>query len=85
MLCKSLSGLSVPILTVTSRVLSDPTAYNYVRLEEFEDIQSRVSLPMYKKKKYAVISGRVHPGETPASFMMQGFLKCLTSDAHPAV
>lgn len=85
MLCKSLSGLTVPILTVTSRVKSDPTAYNMIRMDEFEDPSSRVSVPLYKKKKYAVISGRVHPGETPASWMMQGFLKCLTGDSHAAV
>ena len=32
-----------------------------------------------------MITGRIHPGETPSSFMMQGFLKCLTGDSHPAV
>jgi murein tripeptide amidase MpaA len=41
-------------------------------------------LPLSKKKRYAVISARVHPGETPASFMMQGFIKYLCSNAHQA-
>ena len=84
MLCKSLSGVQVPLLTVTSRVNSDPN-YNIVRLEEFEDENSRLSIPLYKKKKYAIFTARVHPGETPASWMMQGFLKCLTGDSHAAV
>lgn len=33
-------------------------------------------------KKYIVISARVHPGESNASWIMRGFLNHLTSD-HP--
>ena len=33
----------------------------------------------------AVLSGRVHPGESNASFMMEGFLKFITSDHLVAV
>ncbi len=33
-------------------------------------------------KQYAVVSGRVHPGETPASWMMLGLIDFLVS-AHP--
>lgn len=82
-LCKSLSGLPVPLLTITSRVNSD-SEYNKIKLSEFEDANSRVSLPLYKKKRYAVISGRIHPGETPASWMMHGFVKHLTGNSHQA-
>ncbi len=32
-----------------------------------------------KKKKVVVIIGRVHPGETNSSFMMEGFIKFITS------
>ena len=67
--CKSLSGLNVPLLTITSRVKSDRD-YTKIKLEEFEDKDSRISLPQNKKKKYIIITGRVHPGETPASWMM---------------
>jgi cytosolic carboxypeptidase protein 2/3 len=80
-LCKSLSGIPVPLLTITSRVHSDPTGYNLIKLEEFQDAESKVSIPFNKKKRYAVISGRVHPGECPSSWMMQGFLKCLMGDS----
>ena len=73
--------MQVPLLTITSRVNSDP-AYNIIKLEEFDDTASRISIPFYKKKKYAIISGRVHPGETPSSFMMQGFLKYITGNSH---
>ena len=82
-LCKTLSGVNVPLLTITSRVGSDQD-YNKIKLEEFEDKESRISLPLNKKKKYIIISGRVHPGETPASWMMQGFLNYLTSDCYQA-
>lgn len=83
-LCKSLSGVSVPLLTISSRVHTDKS-YNLIKLEEFDDANSRISLPLNKKKRYAVISGRVHPGETPSSWMMQGFLKYITGDSHQAV
>jgi hypothetical protein len=73
----------VPLLTITSRVNSD-SEYNKIKLSEFEDANSRVSLPLNKKKRYAVISGRIHPGETPASWMMHGFLKYLTGNSHQA-
>lgn len=68
------------MLTVTSRINTDPS-YNVIRLEEFNEVNSRVSLPLSKKKKYAIISGRVHPGETPSSWMMQGFLQCITGES----
>ena len=31
-------------------------------------------------KKAVVISGRVHPGETPASYAIEGFLKFIVSN-----
>lgn len=35
------------------------------------------------KKRVVVVTGRIHPGETPAQFMMQGFLDFLTSERDP--
>ena len=73
----------MPLLTITSRIHTDPE-YNKIKLEEFDDANSRISLPLSKKKKYAVISARIHPGETPSSWMMQGFLQYLTGNSHQA-
>lgn len=84
MLCKSLSGVDVPIITITSRLNSDPLEYNLVKLEEFEDQESMVTIPLYKKKKYIIITGRVHPGESNSSYMMQGFIKYLIGNSFQA-
>lgn len=81
-LCTSLSGIEVPLITITSRLRSDPKHYNMIRLSEFEDDDSKLSLPMYKKKKYVIVGARVHPGESNSSYMMQGFIKYLLGDSH---
>jgi hypothetical protein len=78
---KSLSGLDVPILTITSRLTSDEKGYELIKVTEFEDHDSRLSVPLYKRKKYVLIMSRVHPGESNASFMMQGLIEYLLGDS----
>jgi hypothetical protein len=34
-----------------------------------------------QKKKAIVVTARVHPGETPASWMMKGFMDFLTGES----
>jgi murein tripeptide amidase MpaA len=38
----------------------------------------------HKKKKAIVITSRVHPGETNASFIVEGIIKFLTSNHREA-
>ncbi|XP_047482913.1 cytosolic carboxypeptidase Nna1-like [Penaeus chinensis] len=59
-LCRSLAGNPVYLLTITSP-------------EPEED---------GKKKRAVVLTARVHPGETPSSWIMKGILDFLTAD-HP--
>ena len=74
--CHSLSGLEVPILTITSNVerVNDSTEGMPVEIDpsEFED---KEKLPVNKYKKYMIVCGRVHPGESNASYVVEGFLK----------
>ena len=69
-LCKSLSGVDVPMVTITSRLNSDPGGYNLIDMKEFDDMDSKISMPMYKRKKYIIITSRVHPGESNSSYMV---------------
>ncbi|XP_045111207.1 cytosolic carboxypeptidase Nna1-like isoform X2 [Portunus trituberculatus] len=59
-LCRSLAGNPVYLLTITSHDNDDDS----------------------KKKRAVVLSARVHPGETPSSWILKGVLDFLTAD-HP--
>ncbi|KAK9516970.1 hypothetical protein VZT92_024873 [Zoarces viviparus] len=62
-LCHSLAGNAVYVLTISSR--------GGGRVEE-------------RTKKAVVVTARVHPGETNASWMMEGFLDFLLGDSEDA-
>ena len=78
--CASLSGLDVPIITVTSRVnylhtLQEATNFVHgVPMEidprEYKDAEREEKMPVHKYKKYIVVCARVHPGESNASYIM---------------
>ena len=42
-------------------------------------------MPLYSEKKYVVLSGRVHPGESNSSYMMEGFIRFILSDCYEAI
>jgi hypothetical protein len=63
-LCRTMAGNPVPLLTVTN--------FN----SSADEIRNR---------RYAIISARVHPGETPASFMMESIIDFLTGPSDEAV
>lgn len=71
--------MSLPILTVTSRVdrchkdkLGAPVEIDRT------DFSADASQPPHKYKKYMIVCARVHPGESNSSFIMQGFLEFIT-------
>eukprot|EP01022_Parablepharisma_sp_SALTPOND_P012542 TRINITY_DN1617_c0_g1_i1.p1 TRINITY_DN1617_c0_g1~~TRINITY_DN1617_c0_g1_i1.p1 ORF type:complete len:972 (+),score=111.72 TRINITY_DN1617_c0_g1_i1:10640-13555(+) len=95
-LCKSLSGLDIPLLTITS-VNSTKQEHCEPELPAIEDLQSN-DLEGYvaqlrkiarenrsPKKSVVIITARIHPGETCGSFMMQGFLRYIISSDPVAI
>ena len=76
-LCKSLSGLAVPMLTITSRAAM-PDSHLIAEDEFSKELPPPVN---QRYKKYLIVTGRVHPGESNGSWMMQGFLKYITGDS----
>ena len=78
-LCQSLAGVDVPYLIVTSRANED----NYRLIQKSE--HDKDNCPVWQVKKTVVLTGRVHPGESNSSFMMEGFIKFITSNKPEAV
>lgn len=54
------------------------------RLKNLFPDYSKPRCHMFKEKKIIFISSRVHPGETPASFVLNGFLNLLLDRKNPA-
>lgn len=72
----------MPVLTVTSQVAK--ASESVVEIEA-SDFGPNEEMPVYKHKKYIVVCARVHPGETSASFIMEGFLNFITGNSKEAV
>ena len=82
--CYSLSGVSVPILTITSNIDKVKEQGSPVAIQP-EDFKDQDQVPVNKYKKHIIMSARVHPGESVASFIMEGFLNFITGSSQEAV
>jgi len=99
-LCKSLSGLDIPLLTITNSTTTSQNTkldemvnnFNINMAEEDSETEAYVAElkrlienTKNERKPVVFITARIHPGETCGSFMMQGFLKFITSNICDAV
>jgi Zinc carboxypeptidase len=76
LLIRSYEGLRVDLLTITSfHGIQSDREENIEHL--FPDNLETPRCHKFKDKKIIFISSRVHPGETPASFVLNGFLNML--------
>lgn len=82
--CYSLTGVSVPILTVTSHVVRCKELGAPVEIEK-SDFNSEEMMPVHRFKKYILVCSRVHPGESNSSYIMQGFLDFITGNSSEAI
>ncbi len=74
-LCTTIAENRVDLLTITARA-SAPSNNNHLSVVERMKIASNKT-----PKEAVVLSSRVHPGETNASWMMRGVLDFLTGDS----
>ena len=78
----SLEGRACHILSISSlKGIQDSTEKSFTGL--FPEKNPRCRL--FANKKYVFVSSRVHPGEIPSSFVLNGFLKFITSSDPRAV
>lgn len=70
----------MPILTITSNVDKILDQGSPVAIQP-DDFEQKDLLPVNKFKKYIIVCARVHPGETVASFIMEGFLQFITGSS----
>ena len=79
LLCHSLDGRRVDLLTLTSY---KNLTFNKEELipNVFPSQTSSETRPFKARKPTIFISARVHPGEVPSSFVMNGILDFLTNE-----
>lgn len=88
-LCKTLAGNICPIVTITDDIKSYEnfrdevsdwnTSFGGRRLKRIKNAKRMIE-DKHKTKQAIVITSRVHPGETVASFMLKGLIDYLLED-----
>ncbi|XP_059583585.1 cytosolic carboxypeptidase-like protein 5 isoform X3 [Alligator mississippiensis] len=81
LLCRSLDGLRVDLLTVTS--CHGMLAEREPRLEHLFPDEATPRPHRFMGKRVFFLSSRVHPGETPSSFVFNGFLAFVLREDDP--
>ncbi|XP_022236387.1 cytosolic carboxypeptidase-like protein 5, partial [Limulus polyphemus] len=80
-LCYSLDGHKVELVTVTS--LTGMLEEREDRLPHLFPDKTIPRCHKFQNKKIVFISSRVHPGETPSSFVLRGFLHFILATEDP--
>jgi hypothetical protein len=65
------------MLIVTTRAIKD----NFSFLDRSEFKEAYLPPMKAKTKKHIVVTGRVHPGESNGSWMMEGFIRFITGES----
>uniref|UniRef100_A0A8D2JB73 tubulin-glutamate carboxypeptidase n=1 Tax=Varanus komodoensis TaxID=61221 RepID=A0A8D2JB73_VARKO len=81
LLCYSLDKLRVDLLTITSR--HGMQEEREARLEKLFPDKSTPRPHCFVGKRVFFLSSRVHPGETPSSFVFNGFLEFILREEDP--
>uniref|UniRef100_K7FHN3 Cytosolic carboxypeptidase-like protein 5 n=1 Tax=Pelodiscus sinensis TaxID=13735 RepID=K7FHN3_PELSI len=81
LLCRSLDGLRVDLLTVTS--CHGMQEEREPRLDNLFPEEATPRPHRFAGKKVFFLSSRVHPGETPSSFVFNGFLEFILRGSDP--
>ncbi|XP_067931710.1 cytosolic carboxypeptidase 1-like [Watersipora subatra] len=68
-LCQSLGGNDVNVLTIT----------------DYPSSKSKEAIEQFRNKPYIFLTGRVHPGESNASWIMKGTIEHLLSNSEEAI
>ena len=75
MLCYSLEGRKVEIVTISSK---DGIQEEYEKTPDPDMFPEGNHCNRFLNKKVVFLTSRVHPGETPGSHVLNGFIELLT-------
>ena len=82
-LCSTVAGNDLYLLTITSPAL-DPGNSSASTRFKIQPLLTMVILDTLRARRGVVISARVHPGETNASWMIKGVIDFLTGSSFEA-